>query len=938
MRTRKPTGRLNVKHAVVLLTAGGAFFVAALLMAVYARLSAAPSPATQAAQAASPAEPALPDAPPPGAPSEPARTPEPGRVPAAVAAAADPPAPIDAGTRGDADTWAVEVNPDATVRVFYRHVPVVVAAHRFWGPKWQWAETLVKLENPEATAKRFSGTARAGKTELALDLSGVVEPGPPNRLTYRYTVEAPRRYEDITGGGLEFRLAVGSPVFEHRGGLPTLLPDKRGWQWDTGSGQVVRVEFSEPLAEVYFEKGNRDIIRTFFVGSELDAGTHEFTMTVTLPEEGRVIPSLDERYGPADVSTWYRDALLWNASPVDLSFLNDKPAGQHGGVRVKGDQLVFEDGTPARFWGANLAASALFVGKLEINQQAKRIAELGYNLIRIHHHDSDWVKPNVFDPSVKDTRTLNPQALDRIDYWVSALKDQGVYVWLDVHVGRMLKSGDGAGIEGFDEIERKKGEMRGFCYFNPGVKGLMEEFQRKYLDRVNKYTGLAYKDDPVVMGLLVTNENDITHHFGNLMLPDKNNPAHNAVFKKAVEAFCDRTGLPKGTTWQTWLPGTSKIFLNDREYQFGRDMIASLRGLGFKVPVATTSLWGDNPLYSLPALTAGDLIDVHSYGGPESLSVNPRYAGNFISYIAAAQVVGKPLTVTEWNVPYPSRDRFTAPLYMASIASLQGWDALMLYNYSQQGFERPKRAASWSTFFDPGITAVAPAAAIAYREGHIAPARETYCVALDRHAAYFDKVNANTSAALRTLAERSRLTVALPDLPELDWDDALQPDKHAKKVTDLRRDFIPKGETSVRSDTGELERNWVKGIQTINTARTQAVSGWVGGEAIALADTRFDLDTRKAVVAVTSLDGQPIAESRRILVTAVARVIAKGNNMPFYTEPVVGELRIKAPAGLTGTPLKANGTKDSPVPATYNDGAYTIPLTPEIGTHWLILE
>src|SRR5690606_15894061 len=143
---------------------------------------------------------------------------------------------------------------------------------------------------------------------------------------------------------------------------------------------------------------------------------------------------LDERYGPADVSTWYRDALLWNASPVDLSFLNDKPAGQHGGVRVKGDQLVFEDGTPARFWGANLAASALFVGKLEINQQAKRIAELGYNLIRIHHHDSDWVKPNVFDPSVKDTRTLNPQALDRIDYWVSALKDQGVYVWLDVHV------------------------------------------------------------------------------------------------------------------------------------------------------------------------------------------------------------------------------------------------------------------------------------------------------------------------------------------------------------------------------------------------------------------------------------------------------------------------------------------------------------------------
>src|SRR5208283_759004 len=61
-------------------------------------------------------------------------------------------------------------------------------------------------------------------------------------------------------------------------------------------------------------------------------------------------------------ANWFRDALRWDESPVDLSFLNagDRPAGRHGFVKVDGDKLVFEDGTPARFWGTNLAGPVLF--------------------------------------------------------------------------------------------------------------------------------------------------------------------------------------------------------------------------------------------------------------------------------------------------------------------------------------------------------------------------------------------------------------------------------------------------------------------------------------------------------------------------------------------------------------------------------------------------
>jgi hypothetical protein len=114
----------------------------------------------------------------------------------------------------------------------------------------------------------------------------------------------------------------------------------------------------------------------------------------------------------------------------------------------------------------------------------------------------------------------------------------------------------------------------------------------------------------------------------------------------------------------------------------------------------------------LPSLTAGDVIDVHSYGKAESLGTNPRYEANFVSWIGAAHVAGKPLFVTEWNVEYPNRDRFVAPLYLAAVASLQGWVAPMIYGYSQVPVQEPDKPDAYSTWNDPALSALMPAAAL----------------------------------------------------------------------------------------------------------------------------------------------------------------------------------------------------------------------------------
>ena len=106
------------------------------------------------------------------------------------------------------------------------------------------------------------------------------------------------------------------------------------------------------------------------------------------------------------------------------------------------------------------------------------------------------------------------------------------------------------------------------------------------------------------------------------------------------------------------------------------------------------------------------------------------------------------------------------------------------------------------------------------------------------------------------------------------------------------------------SDTGELKRDWSLGVETIDTPKSQAVMGWVGNAQLRL--TRRDVRSRdpKATAAVTSLDGQPIASSKKMLVTVVAQVgTASGDRLPFLAEPVEGTIAVRTSLPLRMIPL-----------------------------------
>jgi len=298
------------------------------------------------------------------------------------------------------------------------------------------------------------------------------------------------------------------------------------------------------------------------------------------------------------------------------------------------------------------------------------------------------------------------------------------------------------------------------------------------------------------------------------------------------------------------------------------------------------------------------------------------------------------LSVTEWNVsPFPTPDRHSIPLFVASSASAQGWDALMQFAYSLQPLDGPGGPSNWQAFNDPALLATLPAAALLYRRGDVQPAKTTYVFAPTPDQLFNQVISPNSSVALRTAVEKGKLVVAMPQTRELPWLQKSEIPEGAQIITDTNKSLIDVNAADALSENGELRRDWVKGTFSINTPRSQAAMGWIGGKKITLTDVDIEITTRNATVAVQSLDQTNIRESRSILISLGARSVPESDNrMPFHSEPVVGRLTINASKGLRLYRRSATSNEEREIPTSYENGRYQISLDRSLDTYWLLLK
>lgn len=185
-----------------------------------------------------------------------------------------------------------------------------------------------------------------------------------------------------------------------------------------------------------------------------------------------------------------------------LNVIAGATAGETGVPRAVGDIFVDDSGKRLRFWGTNLPFKSNFPEKEDATALAKRLRSFGFNCVRLHFLDTEiWGKYR----NQLGCRKMDEEELDRLDWFIFQLKKNGIFVNMNLHVGRILDERDG----NFPDAERLPNMQKGVGSFLPEMVELEKEYARDLLTHVNPYLGKSYLEDPCVAFIEINNENSI---------------------------------------------------------------------------------------------------------------------------------------------------------------------------------------------------------------------------------------------------------------------------------------------------------------------------------------------------------------------------------------------------------------------------------------------
>ncbi len=637
-----------------------------------------------------------------------------------------------------------------------------------------------------------------------------------------------------------------------------------------------------------------------------------------------------------DNPNWMAYPYPWDDAPLDLSFLyrDEKPAGKHGFLKVEGDRFVFEDGTPARFWGTCFNSAANFPPHELAEQVARRLAKFGINMMRTHQLDAEWSTPNIFQFTKgslsKDTLSFDPESLDRFDYLIHCLKQQGIYIYLDMLTYRRFKSGDGV-----DAAELLPRAGKPYANFDERMIELQKKYCHDLWTHVNPYTGLAYKDDPAVALTEFTNESDLCD-------PGALNPPVLEPYATRVKAlfrkWARRNHVDIDVEKVDFSQKTEPVlrFLHDLQVEFHREMMDYLRSIDVKVPI-TGSNW-TRGLTLLSALRNTDFTDTHPYWdmwsdvkGHNKMMLAEKLAP-WPEKICQHRLLDRPMFISEWDSTWPNEWRGESPLMLAAFCAHQGLGGTTIHTYRYRYTPVDCMGAvvmdgvgyrvNFDTFIDPAKFGLFYHAALMFRRGDVAEAKQTAGVRITENMIFNDPWM--KMPVVSPTAERHKIGLVLPG---------------QKVMTDLTVDptdaLTPENAEDVLSDTGEICRSWARRISWIDTPRTKAAYGFLGeaGE-IKLAGLTIKVDTRFAVIALSSLSDEPIEHSDNLLLTAVGRTDNTDatynaehtqrlelGHAPILVERIDAAIELKTDQPhLTVRAIDPQGFHKGTIPSTWEDG------------------
>ncbi len=306
-------------------------------------------------------------------------------------------------------------------------------------------------------------------------------------------------------------------------------------------------------------------------------------------------------------------------------------------------------------------------------------------------------------------------------------------------------------------------------------------------------------------------------------------------------------------------------FMADTEEAFIREMVDFLKkDLGVRVPITASQI-----TYHSPQIVAAtcDYTDIHSYWQHPRFPRKPwdpvdweirntpmETVPDSDALLSRApwRLLDRPFTISEWNIPDPHDTAASVVPFAAMVAALQDWDGVFFFQYhggGDSGWYDDKVQRFFSFNGQPAKLALLTACAHLFRRGDLAPLAGVA-------AGTLEKMMPATMGLSRRVGIDPKATTAAKEAPSTGKRLATPDESVVWDATDAARARV-----------------------VVNTPGTLAAWGLLGGQRIALGDTTFVLGTIErdyAAVVLTSMDGAPLATTKRALLTAVGSATNPG--------------------------------------------------------------
>jgi hypothetical protein len=619
--------------------------------------------------------------------------------------------------------------------------------------------------------------------------------------------------------------------------------------------------------------------------------------------------------------------------------LTGAPAGKHGRVIARTDgQFAFEDSPKEtrRFYGVNFCFSSLCLSHEEAERVAERLARLGYNALRFHHYERELTQGQA------DGTTLNPEKMEQFDYFMAALIRRGIYLTTDLFVSRGIPYRE-AGIDRDGQIPMDTFKV--LVPVHGGAYENWKKFSRNLLGHTNVYTGRRYAQEPALAWIAMINEGNFGNFFKDIRsIPEwkqawnswlgkrySGRPGLAAAWDAGLKAEEDPANgsvdLPERLQAEGLRARDCIAFLADTDREMVQRMKTFLREeLGCKALVSNSSSW-TRFTTDQSARQVYDYVDDHFYVDhpkfleapwrlpskcPNTSPVAEGAAGG--RSITFTRLFDKPFTVTEYNYSAPGRFRGVGGILTGALGALQGWGGIwrFAYSHNREGLLAPLHLDYFNLAGDPlsqaaeraslclflrGDLRTAPhSVALVMTEADLAqPAPKIPTLAPNWHwLAWETRVGTQVvpsaekrlpEAAVVPLGWQTPATAynakqVLPLPPYALENEALIGALRERKVLSPDAPCDP-AQKFFRSETGEVTIDGPHDRLILDTPRT--AGGYApAGQAVETSGARIEIEGSDATVWVSSLDGKPIRQSKRLLVTHLTDL---QNTNIKYAEP-----------------------------------------------------